>query len=64
MATYTASETVYVDERFVRAGDKFTTDATPGKTWLTEKGDALADPLDHDGDGRKGGVRKRPVSED
>lgn len=62
MATYTAGETVYVDERFVRAGEKFTTDAKPGKTWLDEKGNPLPDPLDHDGDGKKGGSRPKAAA--
>ena len=40
-------------------GDEFLSDA-PAGTWM----ELIVDPLDHDGDGRKGGVRKRPVSED
>lgn len=58
MATYKATEAVYVDEVYVRPGERFTTNAPKGKTW------EAIDALDHDGDGRKGGARKRPASED
>lgn len=31
--TYRATETVYVDERFIREGEVFTTAAPKGATW-------------------------------
>lgn len=52
MATYRATVPVYVDDAFVREGALFTTDAPKGDTWEE------IDPLDHDGDGRKGGSPK------
>lgn len=58
MATYKATETVYVDECFIRAGELFTTNAPKGGTWEP------IDPLDHDANGKKGGVKKPPVAED
>jgi len=58
MATYRATENVYVDERYIFAGEEFTTDAPKGKTW------EAIDPLDHDGDGKKGGSRPRAKAED
>lgn len=66
--TYTASEQIYISSegRMVYPGEKFTvTDKVkPGSTWLDEDGNPLpeteadeakADPLDHDGDGKRGG---------
>lgn len=41
------------------AGSEFASDAKPG-AWM----ELIVDPLDHDGDGRKGGARKRPATED
>lgn len=65
MATYRATENVYVDERYIFAGEEFTTDAPKGKTWieLDAKGNPI-DPLDHDADGKKGGSRPRAKAED
>lgn len=62
MKTYRATENVYVDEAYVFAGDEFTTAAPKGKTWieLDAKGNPV-DPLDHDGDGKRGGA-KRPAA--
>lgn len=54
MAEYTASGPVYVDGVYVEAGRKFTTDQPKGSTWVEVK--KPRDPLDHDGDGRKGGA--------
>lgn len=62
--TFTASEQIYISSegRMVYPGEQFTVsdEVKPGKTWLDEKGEPLpADPLDHDGDGKKGGSRPR-----
>lgn len=56
MATFKATANVYVDERYIRAGETFTTTAPKGDTWTA------LDPLDHDGNGRKGG--RKPAAED
>lgn len=56
MATYKATETVYVDECYIRAGALFTTEAPKGETW---------EPVEpQDGDGKKGGAKKLPAAED
>ena len=65
--TYTASEPVYISSegRMVYAGQKFTVPeaAKVGETWLDEDGNPIEkDPLDHDGDGRKGGSRPRKAA--
>lgn len=31
--TYRATETVYVDDRYIRAGETFTTEAVKGEAW-------------------------------
>lgn len=62
MATYRATENVYVDERYIFADEVFTTEAPKGKTWieLDAKGNPV-DPLDHDADGKKGGAKPAAV---
>jgi len=64
MATYRATEAVYVDENFIEAGEVFTTDAPKGKTWeeLDAKGNPV-DPLDHDANGKRGGSKPRQTAE-
>lgn len=51
--TYRALQTVYVDERFIREGELFTTAAPKGSTWEE------IDALDHDADGKKGGSKAK-----
>lgn len=78
MATYrTTDQAVYLSDKglMVFVGEEFTTDNVPGSTWEPVDDEALAkcrerfpdrypDPLDHDGDGRKGGSRKRSAVAD
>jgi len=70
--TYRAKAALYVDERFIREGEIFTTAAPAGSAWEEvkakptggEDAEQTSDPLDHDGDGRKGGSRKRTAPAD
>jgi len=38
--TYRATATLYVDERYIRAGERFTTATKPGSAWEEVKGKA------------------------
>lgn len=51
MPDYVASARLYVGSRIIEEGETFSSDAKPGKFWKRTK----SDPLDHDGDGKKGG---------
>jgi|GEM_PF-2920099 len=51
MAEYVAQARLYVGSKIIEESEKFSSDAKPGKFWKAVK----RDPLDHDGDGKKGG---------
>jgi len=57
MKTYRARAALYVDERYIREGETFASASPPGDMWEEVK----PHPLDHDGDGRKGGGRAKPA---
>jgi hypothetical protein len=57
MKTYRATEAVYVDERYIAAGEVFSTAAPKGNTWEE------IDALDHDANGKKGGSKPRQTAE-